>query len=283
MPGPKESVGLLAPGNPRLKRLRKLISQPRARREEGCFVVDGPILVGEALAAHCNQVTVHEVYAEADYHRGVELVDQARQTGITGFEVVDGSLDRVLQVRSPQPVAAVVSRHESMVEVFNRKGTAILLVDANDPGNVGTVMRSAEAAGMVGIILAGASVDPTNAKVLRASAGAGLRLPIVQLDDLAAALELPPLDSRPLVATAAVGIGGVAVRSHHDVDLRNAIVAIGNEANGLPQWLLEQADTIARIDMAGPTESLNLSVAASLFCFEALRQQRNSLDNTQSE
>ena len=144
------------------------------------------------------------------------------------------------------------------------------MVDGRDPGNLGTLIRSAEASGAAGMVLAGASVDPTNPKVLRASAGAGLRLPVVIEPDLEPALASLRPGRGPVVATT---IDDEA-EPYDQVDLTSAVVLLGNESQGLAPSVVALADHDITIPLAGPTESLNLGVAGSILCFEALRQRR---------
>lgn len=226
-------------------------------------------MVAEAIALGSGgPVEVEAVFVAAGAADGLDAQRVAGPAPL--YRVADGVLDGVLDPVTPQPMAAIVAR-PTAVEIA-ASGTVLCLVEARDPGNVGTLLRSAEAAGLAGVVLAGPSVDPTNPKAVRASAGAVLRLPVAEFHDVDAALDALAAGGRTLVATV---IGSKAI-PYDDVQLVDAAVVLGNEAHGLPESVVARADVVATIPLAGPTESLNLAVAGSLFCFEALRQRRRS-------
>ncbi len=231
--------------------------------------MEGPSLVAEAVALDPGgPIEVEAVYVSAG---AADALDAHRVAGGAPLHLVaDGVLDQILDPVTPQPIAAVVTR-QATVELA-ASGPVLCLVEARDPGNVGTLLRSAEAAGLAGVVLAGPSVDPTNPKAVRASAGAVLRLPVAEYDEVDAALDDLAAGGRTLVATV---IGPEAI-PYDDVQLVDAAVVLGNEAHGLPESVVARADLVATIPLAGPTESLNLAVAGSLFCFEALRQRRRT-------
>ncbi|MEM7341748.1 MAG: RNA methyltransferase [Actinomycetota bacterium] len=269
-------AGPLHRSNHRIKRLRRLASQRRARSEERAFVVEGPALVAEALTVVSDDpaVTIEGLYVELD--QSAELAADASELGIAVHDVAPGVLGSALDTVNPQPVVAVVSRPAASVADLGIGGEVLVAVDARDPGNVGTLIRSAEAAGAAGVVLAGHSVDPTNPKVLRAAAGAGLRLPVITESDLGVALQGLRATGRPVVATV---VTPDAV-PYTMVRLTDTAILLGNERHGLPPNVIDAADVAVTIPLAGPTESLNLGVAGSLICFEALRQRRSGVDTT---
>lgn len=263
--------GRLHAGNHRLKRLRRLLSSRKARSDERAFVVEGPIMVAEALAAGAARgLRVEGLYAEPGVDPAV--VELAEALGVAVYPVAPGVLASALDTVNPQPVALIASREPAALVELGTTGTVLCLVEPRDPGNVGTLIRSAEASGAAGVVLAGPSVDPTNPKALRASAGAGLRLPVVVVADAGAALSELAATSRLLVATV---VGPDAV-PYDQVPLADAVVILGNEAHGLPAAVVAMADVAATIPLAGPTESLNVAAAGAVLCFEALRQRRSA-------
>jgi TrmH family RNA methyltransferase len=146
----------------------------------------------------------------------------------------------------------------------------VVLHDLKDPGNVGTIIRSADAAGATAVIVTGQSVDPFNPKTLRASAGSIFHLPVVVASLEATLTQFR--DDAQLLAT--VVRGG---RSHRDVDFTTpSVVVIGNEAVGLDDATIAACDETISIPMDGRSESLNAGVAASLIAFEALFQRRDA-------
>jgi TrmH family RNA methyltransferase len=251
-----------------VQRLRRLSRRRAARSEEGAFVVDGPVLVAEAIVAGLD---VWEVLVEAG--EAPDLVEAARVAGILVREVQPGGLAGAVGTTTPNGVAAVARRPE--VDVADALAAAALgplalvLVDVSDPGNAGTLLRAAEASGAAAVLFCGASVDPCNPKCVRASAGALFHLPVCAGGDAVAVLE----------GLGAVGVrrAGTVVRGgtpYTDADLRGPLaLVLGSEAHGLPAGLDPLLDLRCTIPMAGRAESLNVAMAGAVVCFEALRQR----------
>jgi RNA methyltransferase, TrmH family len=257
---------VLGPKSQQLKRLKRLGSQASARRDEGLMIVEGPTLVAEALGS---SLVVHAVYLEES------MASPAGVGSVTVERVRDGVLAGVLPSLNPQPVAAVVSRPRASWNDLRSDRPVLVIVDGRDPGNVGTLWRTAEAAGFAGVVLVGTSVDPTNPKVVRASAGAALRLPLLEVDDVVEAFARLRSQGRSIHA-ATLAPDAVA---HDRVELARAAIVLGNEAHGLPDAVIGLADGLVAIEMDGPTESLNVAAAGAVLCFEALRQRRGLSDD----
>jgi len=268
-----ERDAALGAKNDRLKRLRRLIRQRQARSEERAFVAEGPLLVVEALQAP--HVEVLEVYAEEPIPPSV--VAEAEMRGLTVQPVVAGGLRSVLDTVAPQPVCAVVKTPESAIAELPALGPVLVLVELRDPGNVGTLIRTAEAAGFVGVVLAGDSVDSTNPKVVRAAAGARFRLPVIVVDEVDDALtKLGAIGRRSLATVVEADADSISgsVAAYDEVDLTNSAILLGNEAHGLSSGVVASADLRVTVPLAGPTESLNVAAAGAVLCFESLRQRR---------
>lgn len=262
---------MLAASNDRIKRLRRLVNQRQARSSERAFVVEGPVLVAEALTAHRQSETVEvlEVYvdeSEPSPPPGATDIDQLHW-------VRAGVLSQVLDTIAPQPVCAVVRVADRRLEDLG-PGPILAAVDLRDPGNAGAILRTAEAAGFAAVALLGSSVDTTNPKVVRASAGARLRLPVLRLGGIDDAYRRLRNSGRIVVAT----VVEATAPDHTTVDLANSVIVLGNEAAGLDAAAVTAADRIATIRLAGPTESLNVAAAAAVLCFESLRQRRAAGD-----
>lgn len=268
-------VEALTPKNHRLKRLRRLVNQSAERRAEGVFVVEGPNLVGEALTSG---LTVSELFVEVSYELPQSLEQRALESDVEVYRVVAGGLDGPLSTVTPQPVAAVVAQRSWQLAELETTKPVLVLVDGRDPGNVGALCRTAEAAGFAGLVLGGSSVDPTNPKVVRAAAGASLRLPIVVADYPTSQL-FTALRAQGRLVLATTVNDGHGVLTHDQVDLTVAAIVLGNEAKGLDQEIVAAADHPVTIELAGPTESLNVAAAGAVLCFEALRQNRQSSQN----
>ncbi|HSP27880.1 MAG TPA: RNA methyltransferase [Ilumatobacteraceae bacterium] len=261
-------MGALAFNHSRVQELRRLTGRRSFRHEAGRFVVEGPVLVAEAVAAgwHCEAQFVAE---EAD---GVV------QPGVDGagsvFELASGVLERVASTETPQnPIAIVRMRdHGPAVDVLGAASFVVVLDRIGDPGNLGTILRSAEAAGADVVVLTPGSVDPYNPKVVRASAGALFHVPVVEatLDDvMSAGLEL--------VGTSSHEATGRTVQPHTSADLTGRVaIVMGNEAAGLPDEWTDTDGPIHRwltIPHRGRSESLNVAMATTVLVFEAARQR----------
>lgn len=250
-----------------MQRLRRLSRRRSARSEEGTFVIDGPVLLAEALDAG---VPVDEVVAAPACP--ADLLARAAGAGAAVHETRAGDLARVVDTMTPQPVAAIarfpmVTAAEAATAA---SPLALVLVGVADPGNAGTLLRSAEAAGAGAVVFCDDAVDPYSPKCVRSSAGSVFRLTIVREGDAGPALD----------ALAAAGLHTVATlardgRPYDDVDLgRPVAVVLGSEAHGLPDHLIHRIDTAVTIPMAGGGESLNVAMAGTILCFDAARRRR---------
>lgn len=272
---------MTAPGpyterTPRVAAARRL-TRRAARDEAGEFLAEGPQAVREALAGAVP--AARELFATADaLARHPELADLARAAGVPVSEVTPRAAGALSETATPQglvavcrvldvPLAEALAEHPTLVAV---------LADVRDPGNAGTVLRSADAAGADAVVLAGGSVDPYNGKAVRASAGSLFHLPVVRGADLPAALAAARATG--LTVLAADGAG------EEDLDELDASGALsgptawlfGNEAWGLPGSVGGLADRRVRIPIHGRAESLNLAAAAAVCLFATARAQRRS-------
>jgi TrmH family RNA methyltransferase len=248
--------------------MRRLARRRSARLDEGLFLIDGPTLLADALAAG---VVVEEVFTTGQ-HR--EVVDAAAAAGAAVREVSDSVLAASADTVTPQGVVGVARRVEMPLDdaLLASQGEALtlVLVDVADPGNAGTLVRAAEAAGAAAVLFCGSSVDPSNGKCVRASAGALFHVPIAAGGDVVPVLER--LGDLGIRRAAAVVDGGVP---YDAVDLTGPVaLVLGSEAHGLDPAVLEVVDERLTIPMAGRSESLNVAMAGAVLCFESLRQRR---------
>ncbi len=254
--------------NPRLRLLKQLVGRPKARSQERAFVVDGPRLVIDAMRSG---LEVREIFASTD---AIAALGQEGDqfAGIEVYEVDPSILGAVLDPVNPQPIAAVVTIPDwSDEDLLADDRPLLVAVELRDPGNLGTVIRTAEAAGLAGVIVAGDSVDRFSPKVVRASAGSVFRLPVIAATDPVAMVGRLLERGRNLVA-AVVEPG---VPAYDTRDLTGAAILIGNEPHGLAAEVVAAVTEPVTIPMAEGVESLNVGAAASVLCFEAARQRRN--------
>ncbi len=235
----------LAFTNPKIQRLRRLVGRRSSRTDEHAFAVEGATLIGEAVAAGW------DIESEFVAPGGVAV------TSADVFELAPGVIERVASTEHPQPNIAVV-RAPAQALALDGLGLVVVVDALNDPGNLGTILRSSEAAGIDAVVLTPGSVDPFNPKVIRASAGAVFHVPVVgaSLDEVRRA-----------------GIRLVGTSSHQGVQHREAdwsgrvAIVLGNESHGLP----DDADVDQWVTIAhrGRAESLNVAMAATLLAFTA--------------
>jgi TrmH family RNA methyltransferase len=180
-------------------------------------------------------------------------------------------LGRIADATTPQPVLASVRMPVSSLDGIDVDSLVLILHDVRDPGNAGTLIRSADAAGAAGVVFTGHSVDPFNPKTLRATAGSIFHVPVA-VSELEEALSA--FGSRGAVVFATVVHGGV---DHRSVDFtKPTVVVIGNEAEGLDDAAVSRCGGTITIEMSGRSESLNAGVAGSLLAFEAMWQRRST-------
>ena len=200
------------------------------------------------------------------------VVDRAFTSGIRVFDLAPGVVERVADTVHPQPLLAVVGFRPSPLEVARELSMVMVLVDVRDPGNAGTMIRTADAAGVGAVICCDGSVDPTNPKTVRASAGSIFQVPVASGG--AASDVVEQLKGWEFMTVGTTVRGGV---DYARFDWRQRVALVfGNEASGLGDELLDGLDQRVSIPMVGRAESLNVGVSASVLCFEALRQRRGT-------
>lgn len=249
--------------NSQIKHITQLLKKSRLRDEEGVFVCEGIKMFDEVRKAASQ--TIIKAYFSESYFK-----DNSDKCGEIDYEVVDDHIFKELsETITPQGVMAVIRRPVYTQEQMLKGDTVrlLLLEDLRDPGNLGTILRTAEAAGMNGIILSRESVDMYNPKVIRSTMGAIFRVPFIYADDF----------KQTLLNVKAAGVRIYAAHLKGASDYRTlnygtkAAVLIGNEANGLSDEVTMLADSCVKIPMAGSTESLNAAVAAALLMYELNR------------
>ncbi|MBV9286180.1 MAG: RNA methyltransferase [Acidimicrobiia bacterium] len=235
------------------------------RRDERAFVVEGPKLLHEAIRGGASVLDVF-VAPGGDDH----VVADAVAAGARCHELAPGVLERVGDTVTPQPVAAIVAAVDVDLDAMRSKQFVVVCVDVRDPGNLGTVLRVAEASGAGGVICCEGSVDAFSPKTVRASAGSLFHVPVV-----AGGEPLEVLDRMGRWGVHRMGTDAHGGSPYDTVDLTvPTALVLGNEAHGLPDHVRTRLDGIVTIPMVGRTESLNVSMAAAVLCFERARQQR---------
>lgn len=261
---PEEPLG---PRSAPVRRLRKLTSDRSARDAEGVLVLEGPHAVAAALDAGAPFESLY-VGSDCDV-RGLELVDLALDRGIRVTRLAAGVAEKVTDTVTPQPLVAVAPRPAHALDDVSDAGLVIVLAAVREPGNAGTIVRSAEAGGAAAVIFCQGTADPWSPKVVRATAGALFHVPVVKAGRPEEVLEVLAQQGRRRLGTDAS-----RGRSYDDLDWSSpAALVLGNEAWGVPAEITSSIDEWVRIPMSGRSESLNVAMAASILVFEAQRRR----------
>ena len=277
--------------NKGIKNVMLLLSKAKERRKQKAFVAEGIKMFLEAPVSRISQVYISEQLAEEletaasfavkpaaslEKERNAlsEKLFSLEQSGQARAEVVKTDIfNKMCDTKTPQGILCVVRMPEYHLEEMLKadRGLYLILEDIQDPGNLGTMIRTGEGAGLSAVIMSSHTVDVFNPKTIRATMGSIYRMPFIYVEDLADAIE----------AVKAAGIKTYAAHLEGSVayDKENyckaAAFLIGNEGNGLSRETADLADQYVRIPMLGKVESLNAAIAAALFLYEAARQRRN--------
>lgn len=249
--------------NPLVKQIRKLHSA-KERRQQGVFLLEGTHLLEEACAVNYDLVTLFCTPEWLTLHQQLwQLASQkAEKAEIVSPEIIKAIATTV----QPDGVVATAKLNYSQIPLA---GLALALETVQDPGNLGTMIRTAAAAGASGLWLSADSVDLDNPKVLRASAGQWFRLPMAVSGDLTATVQACRQAGMQVVATLPT-----AQLTYWEVDWGSpSLILLGNEGAGLSQQLVALSDLQVKIPLSSGVESLNVGIAAALMLYEARRQR----------
>lgn len=254
--------------NQQVKNLIQLQKKGKARKEQGVFVAEG----GKMFLEAPREWIVKTYVSEEFFKREEKGMLKGRD-----YEVVD---DRVFKTISdtmtPQGILSVIRRPVYTLEEILKKENPHLMILENlqDPGNLGTILRTAEGAGVTGILMSRETVDIFNPKTIRSTMGSVYRMPFLYVEDLKAVM--PRLREKGIRIFAAHLKG---TESYDEKDYRGGCAfLIGNEGNGLTKELADLADEYLRIPMYGQVESLNAAIASSILMYEVQRQRRRAKD-----
>ncbi|MCI9361343.1 MAG: RNA methyltransferase [Hungatella sp.] len=255
--------------NGKVKKAAALGKKAKYRRETGLYVVEGP-----KMAFELPEDEIECVYVTENFLRSYQEIAKKMRKLKCMELVTDEVMKAMSDTESPQGILAVARQHRyEMKDILKRQDKAhlIILETLQDPGNLGTIMRTAEAAGVSGIVMDRGTADIYSPKVIRSTMGAIFRMPFVYVEDLKSSLKE--------MKQAGICLYAAHLEGAKDYDkedyTRDMGFLIGNEAKGLSADITFMADACVKIPMSGKVESLNAAVAASVFMFEAARQRRS--------
>ena len=256
-------------GNARVKAVSALVKKAKLRKEQRLFIVEGPKMFAELPKSHLRETYVSESFLKQQGERAGRLLSGCH------YEIVsDDVMKYMSDTQTPQGVLAVAEQFSyTLEEVLGGEVPHLMLLETlQDPGNLGTILRAGEGAGITGVVMNEATADIYNPKVIRSTMGSIFRVPFVYVKDWKGAIEEIKGRGIRLYAAHLKGTG-----SYEEQDYTKPTgFFIGNEAGGLTDETADLADCYVKIPMAGKVESLNAAIAASVLMFETARQRRRN-------
>lgn len=255
---------ITAASNKKVKNLINLIQKAKARKEQNVFITEGVKMFLEA-----QQDKIKEVYVAAGFYEKCTFREKIEKCN---YEILSDELfKKVSDTQTPQGILCVMEQYHYALEDMLWKEQPLLLIleDIQDPGNLGTMVRTAEGAGIDGIIMTKGTVDIYNPKTIRSTMGSVYRMPFLYTEELPEVMQ--KLRERGIKMYAAHLKGE---QFYHQLNFKQAAAfLIGNEGNGLKEETAAAADVYMKIPMEGKVESLNAAVASVILMYEAARQR----------
>ena len=249
-----------------VKNIRKL-KEKKYRDLENCYIIEGIKLINEAIEA---KAKIKKIVVCEECINDSEI-DKETLYEIAKYDmlyVTKKIFELLTEVKTPQGIIAVVEKQSATNQIDYSQDIIIALDDLQDPGNLGTILRTADSANLNQIILSKNSVDVYNPKVVRSTMGAIFRINIIEVENLAETLKEIKKNKFKVMVTALDG-----KESIYEADYSKNVIVIGNEANGVSAEVQKIADEKVIIPMLGKAESLNASVAASIIIYEYVRRK----------
>lgn len=251
--------------NPQVKRLAQLQKKSKARNEEKVFIVEGIRMFVEVPRERVEKVYVSESFYNKKKQE-LNLQDYS-------YEILsDNVFQHVSDTMTPQGIMCVVKQKQyNIEELLQIENPHFMVLDnLQDPGNLGTIVRTAEGAGVHAVFLSKESVDIFNPKTIRSTMGSIYRMPVIYVEDLLTLLDTFKEKGIKSYAAHLAGKNSYDQECYKD----GTAILIGNEGNGLRDEVSQKADILVQIPMQGQVESLNAAIAASILMFEVARQRR---------
>lgn len=254
--------------NEKVKHIKKL-KDKKYRDEKGQFIIEGIKMLEEAIKenADIDTIIICEECIKKETLDSKFLYEIANKECIYVTEKIYNTLTDVI---NPQGILAIINKPNKIKEINYKEDFILVLDNLQDPGNMGTILRTVDSVNLKQIIVSKNTTDAYNPKVVRSTMGAIFRVNIIESEDLLKTIdEIKKQKYKVLVTSLNTD------ENLYDVQLRKVAVVIGNESKGVSKEILEKVDTHIKIPMLGKTESLNASVAASIIMYEYVRQNFN--------
>lgn len=252
--------------NQLIKHIIKL-KEKKYRKEYNEYIIEGVKMVEEAIEekAKIKQIIISEDAINSEL---VQKHLKEKLQKIDYIQVPSNIFKLISEVEKPQGVLAVIEKENGGEYIDYNQDIILALDDLQDPGNLGTIIRTADSVGLNQILISKGTTDPYNSKVIRSTMGAIFRVKIVECEDLKQTLKRLQENNFKVMVT---DLG--TDKSIYDIKLQKNVIVIGNEANGVSKEIKKIADTKAIIPMFGKTESLNASIATGVILYEYVRQK----------
>ena len=252
--------------NELIKHIKKL-KDKKHRDESNEYIIEGVKLIEEAVK---EKARIKKIIVCEDTTRTYEIPTHIMYE-IAKYECVYATnkvFASITQVTNPQGIMAIIEKGDTNVQIDYTQDIIVALDDVQDPGNLGTILRTVDSIGLNQIIVSKGTADAFNSKVVRSTMGAIFRVKIIEVENLPQAIKEMRKHHFKLMVTSLQ-----TENSIYDIKFNKKIIVIGNEANGVSKEIQEMADEKAKIPMLGKTESLNASVAAGVVMYEYVRQK----------
>ena len=252
--------------NELIKHIKKL-KDKKHRDESNEYIIEGVKLIEEAVK---EKARIKKIIVCEDTTRTYEIPTHIMYE-IAKYEcvyVTDKIFSSITQVTNPQGIMAIIEKNTENQEIDYSEDIIVALDNVQDPGNLGTILRTVDSIGLKQIIVSKDTVDAFNSKVVRSTMGAIFRVKIIETSDLIQSIKEMRKHHFKLMVTSLQTDNSI-----YDIEFNKKIIVIGNESNGVSKEIQDMADEKAKIPMLGKTESLNASVAAGIVMYEYVRQK----------
>lgn len=251
-----------------IKNIKKL-KEKKYRDIEGKYIIEGIKLIEEAIKESVNidKIVICEDCINNDSIESKLMYEIAKNDCIYVSQKV---FENITEVSTPQGILAIINKKDNSNSIDFSEDIIVVLDDLQDPGNLGTILRTLDSIGLHQIIITKNTTDAYNSKVVRSTMGAIFRINIIQTNDLPKIINEMKKHKFKIMATSLQGN-----KSIYDIDYNKKVIIIGNESKGVSEVAFKEADEQIKIPMLGKAESLNASVATSIVLYEYVRQKIN--------